>query len=106
MKMKLIKNKKYLQQKISQKVLVPKTSAGFTSKVSKSHVPFACRFAMVMHILHKRCRSKTNFHDCIYDKISEKCSASFRIHGEIPKNPLSELCEKRNRSVRMSCMVR
>ena len=34
MKMKLIKNKKYLQQKLSQKLLVPQTTADFTSRVS------------------------------------------------------------------------
>ena len=42
MKMKLTKNKKYLQQKFSQKLLVPQTTADFTSRVSKSYVPFAC----------------------------------------------------------------
>ena len=59
MKMKLMNNKKYLQQKFSRKVLVPKTTADFTSRVSKSHVPLTCKFPMVMHfmlILHKRCR--------------------------------------------------
>ena len=65
MKMKLMKNKKkYLQRKFSQKVLVPKTKADFTSRVSKSYVPFTCKFPMVMHfvsILHMRCRSKLIF---------------------------------------------
>ena len=52
-------------------------------------------------ILHKRCRSKTTFYVFSYDKTSLKLCASFRffpcsIHGEIFKNPLSELCEKEN----------
>ena len=82
MKMKLMKNIKYLQQKISQKVLIPKTTADFTSRVSKSYVPFTCKFPMVMHsvpILHRRCRSKTNFYVFSYDKISLKFCASFRF---------------------------
>ena len=56
MKMKMMKNKKYLQQKCSRNVLVPETSADFTSRVSKSYVPFTCKFPMVMHlvpILHR-----------------------------------------------------
>ena len=36
MKMKLMKNKKYLQLKFSQNVLVPETTADFMSRVSKS----------------------------------------------------------------------
>ena len=43
MKMKLMKNKKYLQQKISRKVLVLQTTANFTLKVSKSYVLFTCK---------------------------------------------------------------
>ena len=35
MKMKLMKNKKYLQQNISQLVLVPQTTADFTSRVTE-----------------------------------------------------------------------
>ena len=80
--MKLTKNEKYLQQKFSQKVLVPQTAADFTSRVSKSYVPFTCKFPMVMHsvpILHRRCRSKTNFYVFSYDKISLKFCASFRL---------------------------
>ena len=80
--MKLLKNKKYLQRKLSQKVLVPQTTVDFTSRVSKSYVPFTCKFPMVMHfvpIRHKRCRSKTNFYVFIYDKTSLKFCASFRI---------------------------
>ena len=80
--MKLMKNKKYLQQKISRKVHVPQTTADFTSRVSKSYVPFTCRFPMIMHfvpILHRRCRSKTNFYVFSYDKISLKFCASFRF---------------------------
>ena len=49
MKMKLMKNKKYLQQKFTWKVLVPETTADFTSRVSKSYVPFTCKFPMVMN---------------------------------------------------------
>ena len=82
MKMKLVKNKKYLQQKFSQKVLVPQTTADLTSWVGKSYVPFTYKFPMVMHFLpifHKRCRSKTNFYVFIYDKASLKFSAGFRI---------------------------
>ena len=82
MKMALMKNKKYLQRTFSQTVLVPQTTADFTSRVSKSNVPFTCKFFMVMHfvpILHKRCRSKTNFSFFIYDKTSLKFCASFRI---------------------------
>ena len=82
MKMKLMKNKKYLQQTFSRKVLVPQTTADFTSRVSKSYVPFTCKFPMVMHsvpIIHRRCRSKTNFYVFSYDKISLKFCESFRF---------------------------
>ena len=82
MKMKLMKNKKYLQQKFSRKVLVPQTTADFTSRASKSYVPFTCKFPMVMNfeqILHRRYRSKTNFYVFSYDKISLKFCASFRF---------------------------
>ena len=51
MKMKLMKNKKNLQQKFSQKVLVPQTTAKFMSRISKSYVPFTCKFTMVMHFV-------------------------------------------------------
>ena len=47
-------------------------------RVSKSYVPFTCKFPMVMHfvlILHKRCRSKTNFYVFSYDKTSLKLRA-------------------------------
>ena len=82
MKIKLMKNKKYLQQKFSLKVLVPQTIADFTSRVSKSYIPFTCKFPMVMHfvpILHRCCGSKTNFYDFSYDKTSLKFCASFRF---------------------------
>ena len=82
MKMKLMKNNKYLQQKFSRKVLVPQTTADFTSRVSKSYVPFTCKFPMAMNfvqILHRRCRTKTNFYVFSYDKISLKFCASFRF---------------------------
>ena len=65
MKMKLMENKKYLQQKFSGKILVPQITAEFMSKVRKSYVPFTCKFPMVMHFVpipHMRCRSKTNFY--------------------------------------------
>ena len=80
--MKLTKNKKYLQQKISRKVLVPLTTADLTSRVSKSCVPFTCKFPMVMHfvpILHRWCLSKTNFHIFSYDKTSLKFCACFKF---------------------------
>ena len=82
MKIKLMKNKKYLQRKFSQKVLIRQTTANFTSRVSKSYVPFTCKFPMGMHfvpILHKHCNSKTSFYVFIYDKTSLKFYASFRI---------------------------
>ena len=82
MKMKLMKNKKYLQHKNSQKVLVPQTTVDFTLRVSESYVPFKCKFPMAMYfalILHRRCRSKTNFYVFSYDKISLQFCASFRI---------------------------
>ena len=81
MKMKLVKNKRYMQQIFSRKVLVLQTTADFMLKVSKSYVPFTYIFPMVMHfvlILHKRCRSKTNFYVFSYDKTSLKFCASFR----------------------------
>ena len=80
--MKLMKNKKYLQQKFSRNVLVPETTADFTSRICKSYVPFTCKFPMVMHfvpILPRWCRSKTNFYVFSYDKASLKCCASFRF---------------------------
>ena len=82
MKMKLMKNGKYLQQKFSQNVPVLQTTADFTSRVSKSYVPFTCKFPMVMHfvpILNRRCRSKTNFYVFSYDKTSLKFCASLRF---------------------------
>ena len=103
MKMKLMKNEKYLQQKFSRKILVPQTTADFKSRVSKSNAPFTCKFPMVMHfvsILHRRYRSKTNFYFFSYDKTSLKFCASFRYFHTVfmekfQKNPLSELCENR-----------
>ena len=70
---------------------MPQTIADFTSKVSKSYVPLACKFPMVMHfvpILHRGCRSKTNFYVFSYDKSSLIFFASLRFfscsfHGEI-----------------------
>ena len=102
--MKLMKNKKYLQQKFSRKVLVPKTTADFMSRISKSYVPFTCKFPMVMHfvpILHRCCRSKTNFYVFSYDKTSLKFCASLRFFlavfmEKFQKNPLSEQCQTRN----------
>ena len=79
---KLMKNKKYLQQKFSQKSLVPQTTADFMLMVSKSYVPFACKFPMVMYfvpILHRCCRSKSNFNVFSHDKTSLKFCASFRF---------------------------
>ena len=63
-------------------VLVPQTTADFTSRVSRSYVPFTCKFPMVMHFVpihHRRCRSKTNFYFFSYDKTSLKFCASFRF---------------------------
>ena len=104
MKMKVMKIKKYLQQKFSRKILVPQTTADFMSRVSKSYVPFTCKLPMIMHfvrILHRWCRSKTKF-VFSYDKTSLKFCASFRFFLEVfmekfQKNPLSELCEKGNK---------
>ena len=62
-KLKLIKSKKYLQQKFSWKVFVPETATDFTFRVNKSYVPFTCKFPVVMYfalILHKHSSSKTN----------------------------------------------
>ena len=76
----MMKNKKYLQLFFSRKVL--QFIADFTSRVSKSYVPFTCKFPMVMYfvpILHKRCRSKTNIYVFNYDKTSLKFCASFRF---------------------------
>ena len=72
MKLKLTK-KKYLLQKCSRQVHVPQTTADFTLRVCKSYVPFTYKFPMVIHcvqILHKHCRSKTNFYVFSYDKTS------------------------------------
>ena len=82
MKMKLMKNKIYLQQNFSRNVLVPETTADFTSRVSKSYVPFTCKFPMVMHfvsILPGWCRLKTDFYVFSYEKTSLKFGASFRF---------------------------
>ena len=97
MKMKLMKNKKYLQQNISRKVLVQQTTADFSSRVSKSDAPFSCKFPMVMHfvmILHKRCRSITKFYVFSYHKTGLKFCGSFRFFPAVfmEKHPLSELC--------------
>ena len=108
MKMKLIKNKKYLQQKFSRKVLVPQTTADFTSRVSKSYVPFTCKFPMVMHsvpILHRRCRSKTNFYVFSYDKIGLKFCASFRFFLAVfmEKFPKIRYLSYARRGIAMCC---
>ena len=84
MKMKLVKNRKYLQQTFSRNVhvLVLHATAYFTSRVRKIYVPFTCKFPMVMHfmlILHKRCRSKTYIYVFSYDKTCLKFCASFKI---------------------------
>ena len=82
MKMKLVKNKKIFAAKFFTNVLVPQTTADFMSRVSKSYVPFTCRFPMVMHfepIRRRCCRSKTNIYVFSYDKTSLKFCASFRF---------------------------
>ena len=71
-----------MQQKVSQNVLVPHTTVDFTSRVSKSYVPFTCKFPMVMHfvpILSKHCRSKTNYYVFSYYKTCLKFCVSFRF---------------------------
>ena len=93
--MKLMKNKKYLQLKFSQQVLIPQTTADFTSRVSKSYVPFTCKFPMVMHfvpILHRRYKSKTNFYVFSYDKISLKFCASFRFFLAVFMEKFPKIC--------------
>ena len=72
----------------------------------RGYVPFTCKFPMVMHfvpILHRCCRSKTNFYVFSYDKISLKFCASLRFFlavfmEKFQKNLLSEQCETRNSS--------
>ena len=81
MKMKLLKIKKYLQQKFSRKVLVPQTTADFTSRVNKSYVPFTCKFPMIMHfvsILHSAAGQKPIFIFLVTTKLVQNC-ASFRF---------------------------
>ena len=71
-----------MQQNFSRKVLVPQTTVDYTSRFSKSYVPFTCKFPMVTHfvqILHRCCRSKTNFYVFSYDKTSLNFLASFRF---------------------------
>ena len=95
MKMKLMKNKKYLQQKFSRQVLEPQTTAAFTSRVSKSYVPFTCKFPMVMHFvlfLHRRSRSKSNFYVFSYDKISLKFCASFKLFLAVFMEKFPKIC--------------
>ena len=70
------------QQKFSWKVLVRESKTDFMLRVSKSYVPFTCKFSMVMQfvpILHKRCRSITNFYIFSYDKTSLKFCESLRF---------------------------
>ena len=63
-----------------------------------------CKFPMIMLfvlILHRRCRSKTNFNVFSYDKICLKFCASLRFFiavfmKKFQTNPFSELYEKRN----------
>ena len=95
MKMKLIKNKKFLKQKFSIKVLITQTTADFTSRVSKSYVPFTCKFPMVMNfapILHGRCRSKIIFYVFSYDKTSLKFCASFRFFIAVFMEKFPKIC--------------
>ena len=46
--MKLMKNKQFLNQKFSRKVLVPLTTVDFTSRISKSYVPFTCKRSVMI----------------------------------------------------------
>ena len=109
--MKLMKNKKYLQQKFSRKVLVPQTTANFTSRVNKNYVPFTCKFPMVMHFVQSCFTSDAGLKPICYvfsyDKTSLKFCASFRFFlvvfmEKFQKNLLSELCEKRNSTVSLA----
>ena len=68
--MKLINNEKIFAAKKFMKSIVYQATADFTSSVSKSYVPFTCKFPMAMHFVPRRCRSKTNFYVFIYDKSS------------------------------------
>ena len=93
--MKLMKNKKYLQQKFSRKVLVSQTTANFTSRVSKSYIPFTCKFPMVMHfvsILYRCRKSKTNFYVFSYDKTSLKFCSSFRFFLAVFMEKFQKIC--------------
>ena len=45
--MKLLKNKKYLQQIFSRNLFVPQNTIGFKLSASKSSVPFTCEFPTV-----------------------------------------------------------
>ena len=79
--MRLMKNKKIFAANFSRKVIIPKTTTDFTSRVSNGYVPLTCKFPMVMHfvlVLHKWCGSKDNFYVFIYDKTSLKSCESFR----------------------------
>ena len=80
---------KMKQQKFSRKVLVPQTTANFTSRVSKSYVPFTCKFPMVMHfvpILH------SFFQIFTYDKTSLKCCASLRFFLTVFMEKFQKIC--------------
>ena len=73
MKMKLVKNRKYLQQTFLLKVFVHGTATDFTFRVSKIRVPFTCQFSMTMYfvlILHKCCIPKTKFSVFITTKLA------------------------------------
>ena len=45
--MKLMLNKKYLQQNFSRKVFAHDSSTNFMLMVSKSYVPLTCKFTLV-----------------------------------------------------------
>ena len=94
MKIKLMQNKKYSQQNISRMVLVPQITTDFTSRVSKSYVPFTCKFPMVIHfvpILPRCCRSKTNCYCFSYDKTSLKFCVSFRFFLAVFKEKIKKI---------------
>ena len=79
MKMKLVKNKKYLQKNFHD---ITQTTADFMPIVSKSYVPFTCKFPVVMYfvlILQKRSRSITNLYVFSFEKTSLKFCVSFRF---------------------------
>ena len=95
MKLIVIKNKKYLQQKFSQKVLVPRTTAGFYVEGQQELRPF------YMLILYgnafcadssQALQVKTNFYVFSYDKTSLKFCTSFRFFLSVFLEKIQKIC--------------